>query len=72
MTGPHDSIIGTDRESALRRFLTGLPTRFEVATGDLRLHAVVITADEGTGRALAVDRLSLAPADLDTDTPGGS
>ena len=72
MTGPHDSIIGTDRESALRRFLTGLPIRFEVATGDPRLHAVVITADDGSGRALAVERLSLTPADLDTATPGGS
>jgi hypothetical protein len=72
MTGPHDSIIGTDRESALRRFLTGLPTRFEVASGDPRLHAVVISTDEDTGRALAIERLSLAPADLDLDAPGES
>ena len=27
MTGPHDSIIGVDRELALGRFLTGMPTR---------------------------------------------
>jgi metallophosphoesterase (TIGR00282 family) len=72
MTGPHESIIGTDRESALRRFLTGLPTRFDVATGDPRLHAVVIAVDEETGRAQAIERLSLASADLDITAEGDS
>jgi 2',3'-cyclic-nucleotide 2'-phosphodiesterase len=70
MTGPHDSIIGTDRESALRRFLTGLPIRFEVATGDPRLHAVVIAVDDETGRAAAIERLSVAPGDPDLGGPG--
>ncbi len=72
MTGPHDSIIGTDRDAALRRFLTGLPARFDVATGDPRLHAVVITADDETGRATAIDRLSLRPGDLEAESAGGS
>jgi len=72
MTGPHESIIGTDRESALRRFLTGLPVRFEVATGDPRLHAVVIAADEDTGRAHTIERLSLTPADLGPGADGGA
>jgi hypothetical protein len=70
MTGPHDSIIGTDKEPALRRFLTGLPTRFTVATGDPRLHAVVISADDGTGKATSIERLSLSPDDLDVAKPG--
>jgi hypothetical protein len=70
MTGPHESIIGTERESTLRRFLTGLPARFEVATGDPRLHAVVIEADEETGRARAIERLSLTPADLGAGAEG--
>jgi metallophosphoesterase (TIGR00282 family) len=72
MTGPHESIIGTDRESALRRFLTGLPTRFEVAGGDPRVHAVVVMADEETGRAQTIERLSLMPADLDAAEEGGA
>jgi 2',3'-cyclic-nucleotide 2'-phosphodiesterase len=63
MTGPHDSIIGTEKDATLRRFLTGLPARLEPATGDPRLHGVIITADEATGRALAIERLSLAAAD---------
>src|ERR671936_405085 len=33
MTGPHDSIIGVTTDIALARFLTGMPARFESATG---------------------------------------
>ena len=46
MTGPHDSIIGVEIEPALGRFLTALPARFETATGNPRLNAVIIEADE--------------------------
>jgi metallophosphoesterase (TIGR00282 family) len=59
MTGPYDSIIGTEKEAALVRFRTGLPSRFEPATGNPKLHAVVITADEATGKATAIERISL-------------
>jgi 2',3'-cyclic-nucleotide 2'-phosphodiesterase len=58
MTGPHDSIIGVEVEAALGRFLTALPARFETATGNPRLNAVIIDADTETGRALHIERLS--------------
>jgi len=64
MTGPHDGIIGVEREPALARFLNAMPARFDTASGDLRLHAVVIAADAETGRASAITRLSLSLADL--------
>jgi len=57
MTGPFDSMIGTEREAALGRFLTQVPRRFAVAEGDVRLSAAVITLDRETGRALAIERL---------------
>lgn len=60
MTGPHDSIIGIDVKAALARFLTGLPSRFETATGNPRLNGLVIEADETSGRASSVSRLSLS------------
>jgi calcineurin-like phosphoesterase len=66
MTGPHDGIIGMERSGALARFVTGLPARFDSATGDPRLHAVVIAADVETGRALRIQRLSVTPADLES------
>ena len=58
MTGPHDSVIGVEIEAALGRFLTGMPARFETATGNPRLNAVIIEADETTGRAIDIERLS--------------
>ena len=58
MTGPHDSIIGVEVEAALGRFLTGLPARFETATGNPRLNAVIVEADEQTGRPTDIERLS--------------
>jgi metallophosphoesterase (TIGR00282 family) len=64
MTGPHDSIIGVEKSAALGRFLSGMPARFEAATGDPKLHAVVIAADVSTGKATAISRISLTPGEL--------
>jgi hypothetical protein len=64
MTGPHDSIIGMDVEPSLARFLTGMPTKFEPASGNPRLNAVIIDADEKTGRATAITRLSHSEKEL--------
>ena len=66
MTGPHDSIIGVDTSTALPRFLHGVPTRFEPATGNRRLNAVIVTADPATGRARAIDRLDLSASEIET------
>ena len=64
MTGPHDSVIGVDIAPALGRFLNGMPARFETATGNPRLNAVVIEADEKTGLALDIERLSYSLEEL--------
>jgi metallophosphoesterase (TIGR00282 family) len=64
MTGPHDSIIGVEIEPALGRFLTGLPARFETATANPRLNAVMIDADDATGRATDIERLSFSQDEL--------
>ena len=42
MTGPHDSVIGSDDHNVLRRFLTGMPSRLEPATGDVRIEGVLV------------------------------
>jgi len=64
MTGPHDSIIGVEIDAALGRFLTGLPAKFETATGNPRLNAVIVDADEQTGRANSIERVSLSAGDI--------
>jgi len=70
MTGPHDSIIGMEREPALARFLNGMPSRFEPATGNPRLNGVVVDADDKTGRALAIRRISYSEQELLLLEPG--
>jgi metallophosphoesterase (TIGR00282 family) len=64
MTGPHDSIIGVQIEPALARFLTALPQKFETATGNPRLNAVIVDADDQTGRATDIERLSYSADEL--------
>src|SRR6266581_3984582 len=61
MTGPHAGIIGMDRDGIIKKFLNGLPARFEVAEGDVQLNAVLIVAEtaaaNGHPRACSIERL---------------
>jgi calcineurin-like phosphoesterase len=66
MTGPHDSIIGVQTEAALGRFLSGMPARFEAATGPGRLNAAIITADPATGKATNIERLNMSADQVET------
>jgi metallophosphoesterase (TIGR00282 family) len=50
MTGPHDSVIGSDEHNAIKRFTTGMPMRLEPATGDVRIEGVLVEC-EADGRA---------------------
>jgi metallophosphoesterase (TIGR00282 family) len=64
MTGPYDSVIGVEVETILKRFITGMPSRFETAKGDPRFAAAVVDVDDKTGRARAISRMLLAEGDL--------
>ena len=70
MTGPHDGVIGMDKDGVIARFVSGLPARFDSASGDFRLHGVVITVDPSTGRSTAIERIALTEDQLKeiTDT----
>jgi calcineurin-like phosphoesterase len=57
MTGPCDSVIGRTTEAILERFLTGMPTKFEIAGGDVRLHGALVTLNPTTGKALKIKRV---------------
>jgi metallophosphoesterase (TIGR00282 family) len=66
MTGPHGGVIGMDRDGIIKRFLEGLPARFEVASGDVQMNCVLIETDDagernGAGRlrARSIERLRL-------------
>jgi metallophosphoesterase (TIGR00282 family) len=57
MTGPYDSVIGMREEAVMKRFLTGMPSRFEVAQHDVRLCGLSVEIDEWSGNATAVERV---------------
>jgi hypothetical protein len=64
MTGPHDGVIGMDRQGIIKKFLDGLPSRFEVAEGDVQMNSVLIETDDegprntaGRLRARSIQRL---------------
>ena len=65
MTGPHDSIIGVEVAPALGKFLNGMPARFETATANPRLNGVIVEADETTGLALDIERISYSLDEID-------
>jgi len=57
MTGPYDSVIGRNKDRIIERFLTGMPTRFELGTAEIEMHAVLVEIDEETGKALKIERV---------------
>jgi 2',3'-cyclic-nucleotide 2'-phosphodiesterase len=56
MTGPHESVIGSEDEGAIRRFLTGQPVRLEPATRGVRIEGALVECDTG-GRATACEAI---------------
>ncbi len=57
MVGPHDSVIGRNKQNAVAAFVTGMPYRFSVADGDVRICGAVVEVDEQTGRATSIRRV---------------
>jgi 2',3'-cyclic-nucleotide 2'-phosphodiesterase len=57
MTGPSDSIIGDEAESIIQRFLTQMPHRLTVGTGKPVLNAIIVEADDNTGKARSIIRI---------------
>ena len=57
MTGPKDSVLGRDLTAVLKKFLTGMPQQFEIATNDVRFEGLLVTVDEKTGLATKVKRI---------------
>ena len=52
MTGPRDSVIGTKVDVALRKFLTQMPIRMEVAEGPMELNAIVLELEQGKASSI--------------------
>ncbi len=59
MTGPYVSSIGRDLKPVTRRFVTGMPSRFEVATGPCSLEGAIIEFDPATRQASSITTLRI-------------
>ncbi len=59
MSGPYDSVIGVETELVLKRFLTGMPGKFEPARANPKICATLIGCDSKTGRAHSIQRFML-------------
>jgi metallophosphoesterase (TIGR00282 family) len=59
MSGPYDSIIGVEKDLVMRKFLTGMPGKFEAAKGNPKMCAALVTCDPATGRASGIQRIML-------------
>ncbi len=59
MTGPFDSVIGIKKDTIIEKFLTQVPNKFDVAKGDIRLQGVLMDIDTQSGRANAIERISV-------------
>ena len=60
MTGPKDSILGREVEPVVKKFLTGVPHKFDVAKGDPTLEGAIVDVDMKTGKANSIERIRIA------------
>jgi len=51
-------VIGMKSKQVLTRFVTGIPSRYEVAENDLIFNGVMLEVDDQTGRALSIERIA--------------
>lgn len=58
MTGPHEGIIGVERDVIIKKFMTQMPTKFEPAQGSAQFNAVILEVDNNTGKTLNIERIN--------------
>lgn len=57
-TGAHESVLGREIEPIIKRFVTNLPQRFEVARQRVFLQGAILELDDASGRAIGIRRIS--------------
>jgi metallophosphoesterase (TIGR00282 family) len=68
MTGAHDSVLGRGTESVLKAFRTQMPFPFEIATGDVKINAILVTVDSNTKKAESIKRIRVDAESEDART----
>ncbi|MEO6033738.1 MAG: YmdB family metallophosphoesterase, partial [Verrucomicrobiota bacterium] len=57
-TGPQTSVLGREIDPVIRRFLTSTPQKFGVATENIVLKGALVEVEDGSGRAVSIQRIS--------------
>lgn len=57
MTGPYDSVIGQEKDNIIRKFITSLPIKFQVAQHKIKICGIVVYIDEISGKAQKIERV---------------
>jgi metallophosphoesterase (TIGR00282 family) len=55
MCGPYLSSIGRDVDAVVKKFITGMPARFEIAEGPATLEGAVVEIDPATKLAVSIE-----------------
>ena len=62
MSGPYVSSIGRDLKPVTKKFISGMPARFEVANGPSVLEGAIIEFDPATKKALSIEAIRVREA----------
>jgi len=57
-TGPHESVLGREIEPVIKRFVTNMPQRFEVAKNRVLLQGAIVEIDDASGKAVKIQRVA--------------
>ncbi len=66
MTGAHNSVLGRGVESVLKSFRTSMPVPFEIATGDVKMNAIMVAVDSNSKKAEHIERIRIDAEEEDT------
>jgi calcineurin-like phosphoesterase len=69
MCGPEESVLGRNIESVVWRFKSGMPTRFPIARGPVRLCGAILEVNIGNGACTTIKRVSILLPESNPGTP---
>ena len=58
MTGPKNGVIGMDKDAALKRFITSLPEKYKIASGEAIFNSVLFEIDDKTCKVKKITRIN--------------
>lgn len=65
MVGPWNSVLGVDKDLVVKKFLTGLPVKFDIASGPHVFCGLVIIVDDQTNMVQKVKRIMIREDEID-------